>query len=225
MRLQWSKATKEGDMPQQRAEPVHLGGDNVRGVTICPGCFMCRGELEIRTPVPASDSAGSGQQDVRRFRQCCRSEGADEERWPRFDFNCYLELCRCCGVEPIRSGSRWSLFFCEECKVRVLAFNRAVGHWVTPIGRHTAMHGLLVRGNEPFDPHVAERFVGAIRGLFAGIDHLDEWAGRVVQENLAELGFAAGEEVGLSDYLQATSGRIDKEHAFQRLCEHFASRN
>ena len=87
------------------------------------------------------------------------------------------------------------------------------------------MHGLLVRGDEPFDPQVAERFASAMRGLFEGVDHLDEWARSVVRENLAELGFAPGEQVGLSDYLEAARGGIDQERAFQRLCAHFASRN
>jgi len=61
-------------------------------------------------------------------------------------------------------------------------------------------------------------------GCFAGIDQLDKWAGSVVRENLADFRFAGGEEVELSNYLEATSGR-NKEHAFQRLCERFASRN
>ncbi len=192
---------------------AHGRSQRIWGARICPGCFKLRGQLEVRGLSPGS------------FRQRCRCEGVDEERWPRFDFNCFLELCHCCGIEPIRSGSRWSLFFCEECKGGVLSVNRALGRWVIPIGRHTAMHGLLVHGNEPFDPQVAERFAGAMRGLFAGIDHLDNWARSVVQENLVELGFAPSEEVRLSDYLDATRGRIEKELAFQGLCEHFASRN
>jgi hypothetical protein len=224
MRLQWSKATKEGNMPNRRGEPVDLGVDQIGGATICPNCFMCRGELEVRGLARAADDCVVRKpKDVRRFHQRCRCEGVDQERWLRFDFNCYLELCRCCGVEPIRSGSRWSSFFCEECKARVLSLNRAAGGWVIPIGRHSAMHGILVRGDERFDPQVAERFAGAMRGLFAGIDHLDKWSRSVVRRNLAELGFAPGEEVGLSDYLDAARGRIDKEPAFQRLGERFAS--
>jgi len=172
-----------------RGEPVRLrrtsaisGGetqltfDEVWGATICPDCFTCRGELEVRGLVRASDDCALYKpKEWRRFHQRCGCEGSDEDPWglwPRtgahFDFNCYLELCRCCCVEPIRSGSRWSLFFCEECKARVFALNRALGRWVVPIGRHSAMHGILVRGDEAVDPQVAERFVGAARGLFRG---------------------------------------------------------
>ena len=129
MRLQWSKATKEDDMRQRRScEPVrlpytaafpgrgtYLAFDEVWGATICPDCFTCRGELEVRGPVPASDDRTERRpKEVRRFHQCCRCEGSSKEErwvaWPgtnvRFDFNCYLELCHCCGIEPIRSGSR-----------------------------------------------------------------------------------------------------------------------
>ena len=205
--------------------------DEVWGATICPDCFTCRGDLEVRGPDPAPDDGTERRpKEVRRFHQRCRCEGGSKEErwvaWPgtnvRFDFNCYLELCYCCGIQPTRSGSRWSPFFCEECKPRALNLNRAVGRWVIPIGRHTAMHGLLVRGDEPFDPQVAERFAGAMRGLFEGIDHLDEWARGVVRDKLRELGFTASGEVRLSDYLEAARGRIDQERAFERLCAHFS---
>jgi hypothetical protein len=131
--------------------------------------------------------------------------GAPEDGWPGFDFDTYLELCRCCGIEPLKSGSRWSPFFCDACKERVIAFNRACGRWVIPIGRHSMMHGVLLAAD--VDLEEAKWFVSQAKGLFAGSDHLNVRARACVRENVEGLGFPAGEEVELHRYVAATSGR------------------
>jgi hypothetical protein len=51
--------------------------------------------------------------------QRCACSRTDEPTWPRYDFNEHIHLCECCRLVPLRSGSRWSVWFCEECKARV----------------------------------------------------------------------------------------------------------
>ena len=149
------------------------------------------------------------------------------EAWPggpRFDFNRYLELCYCCGIETVRSGSRWSSFYCRECMDRVRAFNRRCGGWVIPIGRHSAMHGELLRGNEAMIEEHATHFLRRLRSLFAAIEQLEHWARARIEQNLLVLGFPAGQEIDLAEYLaRAEHSLLDKELAFERLCHHFSS--
>src|SRR6202023_1828829 len=47
------------------------------------------------------------------------------------------------GLEVIHSGSRWSTFCCDDCRIAVFALNDRLdrGGWVSlPIGRHSLMH-------------------------------------------------------------------------------------
>jgi hypothetical protein len=194
------------------AEEVVTVTQRVWGATICPACFACRGTLEV-------DGIHSGHYE--QHCSCQRSEGS-EEQWPGWDFNTYLELCRCCGIEAVKSGSRWSPFFCHECRARVLSFDRRHRRWIIPIGRHSIMHGEFLGGNEALiDEHV-EHFVLRARGLFAATDHLDTWASARVKQNLEALGWAAGQEADLSRYLRAAQERrLDKQAAFHGLREHF----
>ena len=50
------------------------------------------------------------------------------------DFNKAYETCYCCGLEVLESGSKWSPFFCQDCKKAIFQFNDAVGTCVIPLG-------------------------------------------------------------------------------------------
>ena len=77
-------------------------------------CFECHGDLE---------AYGDG---CKRYRQRCRCDraalDAPEERWeaweggPRYDFNTYVELCRCCGIErpSLRVDSAGAVFLASQ---------------------------------------------------------------------------------------------------------------
>ena len=173
---------------------------------------MIRGSLEV----------DGSQPDQYRQRCDCERTLEPEDRWPGFDFNTWAELCRCCAITLLRSGSRWSPFFCEECKRRVMDLNRRLGDWIIPVGRHSVMHGQSLAGDEAAIREHAEHFVIHVRGLFAGIDHLDIRARACLRENLEELGFPAGQEVELKQYGHAARARpLDKAAAFEKLREHF----
>ena len=64
----------------------------------------------------------------------------NEKLWPGFDFNERVILCWCCGTKPIRSGGRWSPFFCRECQLMAMGVSLWHQSLVMPIGRHTLMH-------------------------------------------------------------------------------------
>lgn len=194
------------------AEGVDTVTERIWGATICLVCFTVYGLIEI-------EGLGTGVYDQR----CrCQESAKPQERWAGFDFNTYLELCRCCGIEPLKSGSRWSPYFCRECRDCVVSFNRRHGRWIIPIGRHSMMHGDLLGGDEAAIKEHAEHFVLRVRGLFAAIDHLDKWTSTRVKENLETLSCAAGQEVDLGYYLSAARRRpLNKQPAFYGLRDHF----
>ena len=72
--------------------------------------------------------------------------------WERYDYNANLELCACCKLEALPSGSRFSVWFCKDCKERALDLNTRVGKCVIPIGRHSLMAGIGIRGG----PHLED---------------------------------------------------------------------
>jgi hypothetical protein len=190
--------------------------DEVEGATICPVCFEVHGRLVV-----------SGR-SRRHYRQRCACERGDEpeERWladparpdgPRFDFNRLIELCRCCTLEPLPSGSRWSVWFCDACKERALELNRSVGGPLLPIGRHTLMNHVGLSGEAAADPRACERVAAAATTLFERMDALHEWANKRLRENTGGLGFAPAVEVPLEDYLVRAEAVLSKKDAFEAL--------
>jgi hypothetical protein len=164
----------------------------VRGGTICPTCFEIHGRLCLR-------GFRSGVYD-----QLCPCDPEPTHphvgTWRGFDFSTLIELCYCCGRRPIRSGSRWSPFFCEDCKPRIRELNERVGFALVPIGRHSIMNGVFFTAETP-----PALIVGATRFLFARIDDLRTWRREVVRENLERLGLPHSEPALADDLERARS--------------------
>jgi hypothetical protein len=134
------------------------------GVVVCGRCFGLRG------PSPGG------------LLQRCGCEPS--EPWPGHDLARFVELCRCCALEALPSGSRWSVWFCDECKHRALAFNDAMGRYVIPIGRHSLMKRIGVRMEEATDPGRVESFLGEIGKMFRAQDDTSAWAAIITRDNL-----------------------------------------
>jgi hypothetical protein len=135
------------------------------------------------------------------------------------DYPTPAELCRCCGLELLPSGSKWSVWFCDECKGRVVALNKAAGRCVVPIGRHSMMNQVFDRGRTR-DQVTVEGFVVELRDMVGGIQRLSEWAAEVVRRNCESLGLSGNPSVRLSAYLEAVD-RVapPREAAFRTMIE------
>ena len=97
---------------------------------VCHSCLLLKGPVPGRT-----DGA-------RQFCDCTPGEvRRAQSRWGG-DFNTYAELCRCCGLVLLRSGSRFSIWFCTQCLEAIKALNRSAGRSLVPIGRHSFMNGV-----------------------------------------------------------------------------------
>jgi hypothetical protein len=149
----------------------------------------------------------------------CDRKEADDPKWERHDFNEHLHLCRCCRAETCHSGSRWSQWFCDECRLRVIALNRAVGRYVIPIGRHSIMAGVAIHGPAVADADAREvdrllaGFHAGITGLIGGIDRLWEASTTRSDELRAGLGFEASQDVPLHVWLAAWEVEVERHPA------------
>ena len=175
---------------------------------------------------------GYGTTEFRQKCQCRRS--GDEERWSEtcgpcgshqlvFDFNEHTTLCYCCLSEKLRSGSKWCVWFCDECKAKIVAFNKWMGATVIPIGRHTIMAGVALKGGSSRSE--VRAFVSQMNSLFSRMNDLSEWRKVRFRFNLARLGDVWKGDPDLDAYLQAVRESGDralaKEAAFVELCRHF----
>ena len=158
--------------------------------------------------------------------QRCACRPAAAERWPRFDFNTRAELCRCCGAEAVRSGSRWSPFFCRECQLLAMGVSIWHGDVVFPIGRHSLMNAYLApaprRAGAERDASsgdsLAVAMYRAATVIQRGAEQVDQWRQIVVARNLEACGLRAG--VSLNEYVttvRRTEG-LSRWAAFRDLC-------
>ena len=150
------------------------------------------------------DDVSLGQGDGERQR--CTCSASKEDRWPGYDYNERARLCDCCGRYVLRSGSRWSVWFCEECKARVQALNEEMGFALIPIGRHSMMNGLGLRVEAR--SHDVARFTQRLGDLFSRIDLLGKtWKPAHLRGQLKRLEFlgAGHGAVPLSVYLDAVA--------------------
>lgn len=85
-----------------------------------------------------------------------------EPLWNGYDYNSAAELCRCCAWRVESAGSRWSPYFCRPCQLRVMAYNRAAGFAVIPIGRHSIMNNITLGAESAQDRKARQAFVRAL---------------------------------------------------------------
>ena len=140
---------------------------------------------------------------------------------PRGDFPEAVELCHCCAQTLIPSGSKFSSFFCDECRVRVVALNGSYGLAVVPLGRHSLMNGWALRGGA--DAPALDVFASGVRGMFSRIDRLLTWQRGLVQDNVAAMGQATP-YVAAPEYIAfALEHSLPKAELFRQLCRFFGA--
>jgi hypothetical protein len=155
------------------------------------------------------------------FEQRCDCRAAEEpvERWPGFDYNTVAELCRCCGLEAVRSGSKWSVWFCRECLDRVSDLNTGAGRCVVPIGRHSLMNGVFYKPAESgVNPAALSAFSDQLFTFFGAVDATEAWRRRVVRANLAAINLGEALSVPVDRYCRRVwAAGLSKEAAFAAL--------
>jgi len=141
----------------------------------------------------------------------------------RLDHQTVAELCRCCGVELLRSGSKWSVWFCQECKRRVEALNKDADTCVVPIGRHTLMHGIGLPGADAVrDPALVVAFSAVVNDFVAKQTRVAEWASEIVKRNCASCALTGDQPVPIATYLEAVAHQ-SRHAAFDAMCDWWRS--
>lgn len=149
-------------------------------------------------------------------------EGQGQERWQGFDFNEVITLCHSCGQEVLRSGSKWSVWFCSPCKEMVIEFNTQYQKTIIPIGRHSVMAGYKLSGKESVDENKVHEFMTNLNSLFERIDILEEWRVHIISHNLKSLGYS--KDITLVEYLSKVKSLPESSIAFRDMCEFFMAK-
>jgi hypothetical protein len=140
-----------------------------------------------------------------------------QERWDHYDHNTVAELCRCCALELLESGSKWSIWLCRPCLEEVKALNRQAG-CVFPIGRHSLMNGIGYQPGAHHNDNAVTAFVGQLHTFFQAAGATDEWCHRVVIANAAAAGLAVDRRVPLARYLsRVAAASLSPGQAFEAL--------
>ena len=160
-------------------------------LAICTKCFEVCGSVSV---------AGESYQQL----CACRPlRGRQNVKFaPRNDFATYVEFCHACGLEAIRSGSRWSQFFCSDCHETIRGLNRTLGFALIPIGRHSIMNSFSLSGKDVAGREKIDSFVKGLHSLFFRMDALRNWRRLMVARRCAELGFEGNKPIPLEDFVR-----------------------
>jgi hypothetical protein len=180
----------------------------------CANCF------EIYGPWHYKETSLANPKDEIFFQTCaCPSQKGEAKCPTGFDFNKIAELCYCCGQEVLKSGSKWSVWFCDECKERVVQFNIQYQWTIIPIGRHTIMAGYSLDQSDFNNPEMIKAFTENMNSLFRRINCLTEWKKLILAENFKSLGYT--KDIPLRDYLVESKKLTEKSTFFLLLRDFF----
>jgi tetratricopeptide (TPR) repeat protein/DNA-binding response OmpR family regulator len=193
-------------------------GIEYESLKICRECLELRG---VWRPKGATQTPGSKFR-LSYYTQECKCEEASSilnESWPGFDFKKAVELCHCCGVQPILTGSKFSPWFCSDCEALVLGLNRKYRRYVIPFGRHSFHGGSSLGGQALKDQAEIAYFAQRASELSDDMNKVQRFAKQILSENLQTLGYGRKDDVELNAYLAALAKKpVSKQSAFVRLC-------
>lgn len=194
------------------------------GLPRVDGLQVCGGSGELLGTVEYGDAAAAYEQRCR-WTACLHGGAAWHEPRttlpePPGDFPTCVELCYCCAAEVIPSGSRFSSFYCDECRAAVIALRDSCGMAVIPLGRHSIMNGISLRGTEARDTGRLEAFARATLTSFQRMDRVLAWQ-RVVVSDRVEV-IAAGAPFASARAYLAHTGEASpsKREMFRQLCRY-----
>jgi hypothetical protein len=193
--------------------------ERIRAMMVCRACEDVVGWFY------RLDGMLAGQHQLLQRGRCARHPPlAGAPRWPRFDFNRGVDLCYCCAIEPLATGSKWSVWFCEPCKQQVGLLNARHGRCIVPIGRHSVHRGHLLRAEDLDDAIVVESFVGAFESGSVAIRTLADWQRVAVVRNLDALGDDDRLEVPALEYWREVAAAVDRMDRFREMCAYLDER-
>lgn len=195
--------------PEPNDHPPGIYPDEVPEMEVCRDCGQVVGRFYL------------GPRQIRVQYGRCRLHTAPEAvaiEWPRYDFNLHVDLCRCCGRVPLRSGSRWSVWFCASCKEQIGLLNGRHGRCIVPIGRHSVHAGHVLSGDQARDPVAVEGFISTMKAVGRVQGLLHEWLRETVRRNFRDAGLPERRPVPLEEYWVAVRTSVEPDDRFRELC-------
>lgn len=107
-----------------------------------------------------------------RLWQSCRCED-NPEKWEGCDVSSERDLCIICFRATAGGVSRWSWLACEDCREVNQKLGPRYGVRPFPLGRHSLMNGIGVRGGAP--PEVQHEQLARLKAFARGDDRLRSW--------------------------------------------------
>ncbi|MGH9004999.1 MAG: hypothetical protein ACRDYV_17905, partial [Acidimicrobiia bacterium] len=142
-----------------------------------------------------------------------------QSRWPGHDHNTVGELCRCCALRLVQSGSKWSVWLCRPCLGMVKNLNDQSGRCVFPIGRHSLMNGVGYRAGPVPNPVALGAFADQFDAFIRATRGTEGWRQRMVVSHALEAELPGHGRVPLPRYLSRTAAAdLWPEQAFRALC-------
>jgi len=172
--------------------------DNLRNLTVCHTYLDLHGDIRLNTGVQVRQVCPCEYEKLSEVEKRTSWKNIFGRDW---DISKAFETCHCCGLEVIPSGSRWSLFFCQDCKAIVMEFNNAVGKCIIPLGRHSMMNsvtGPLAPKNQTVD-----EIVNGINKMNSGINALSLHSRYILNKQLKR--FEINESDSIIKLLQKTN--------------------
>lgn len=151
-----------------RSNPFLL--EDLSNLRICAHCLELYGQVRL----------GNGEA----INQECLCVKKTEGRWDGYDFNKKYETCYCCGLEVIPSGSKWSVFYCKDCKDKISELNREARQLIIPVGRHSIMNSIVLTDEQIQNKSAVNRFVCRVNNMNAKIDLVDNHRKKILAKQV-----------------------------------------
>jgi hypothetical protein len=169
-------------------------------LVICHKCLTLYGRLVHILPESADGKRRSGW----RYQKCrCMKKEDDKNKtkirlWPGHDFNTTVEFCHCCSKELINTGSKFSSFYCNDCRELVIRYNKQTEKMSIPLGRHSFMNDIKL--TFPYSDEEGRQFDNDLKYFFKKVDLMWDWQRLCLFHNLHDLGFRFGNDISIHLY-------------------------
>lgn len=195
---------------------------NRLNLKICRECYMLHGQIYLK--------------DGQKVEQHCGCNRIEEEIWTykigrykvRLDYNQLYEICYCCGLRIIKSGTRWSQFNCYHCHSKISQLNATVGRCVIPLGRHSMMNGVFLDRKAFTEPNsqAVISFIQAYKRTVILGDSASEYRKIILKKQIDRVDLP--EDGSVFDFIQLTDNlgniRPLQNEAFSGLLAHMTDK-
>jgi hypothetical protein len=163
-----------------------------------------RGRLHRPANLQLCVACGGLRGPYRGFDNLCR---CDRDIWDRHpvprcgDLSNNIDFCRSCLSAAAAGCSRWTSYYCDQCRPHVVVLNRLAGRCVVPIGPHSMMNGVFhgAAGGPVLDAQ-ASAFADQLSTLFRNQTSLHDLADDRIRARLHDFGVGA-HAILVRDYL------------------------